>query len=52
MYIIVGLGNPDRKYDNTRHNTGYVTIDRIADRYGIDILERKFKSVSKRRGRT
>ena len=45
MYIIVGLGNPDRKYDNTRHNTGYVTIDRIADRYGIDILERKFKSV-------
>ncbi|MBP5746545.1 MAG: aminoacyl-tRNA hydrolase, partial [Lachnospiraceae bacterium] len=45
MYIIVGLGNPDRKYDNTRHNTGYVTIDRIADRYGIDIMERKFKSV-------
>ena len=45
MYIIVGLGNPDKKYDNTRHNTGYVVLDRIADRYGIDILERKFKSV-------
>lgn len=45
MYIIVGLGNPDKKYDNTRHNTGYVTLDTIADRYGIDIVERKFKSL-------
>ncbi len=45
MYIIVGLGNPERKYDNTRHNVGFITIDKIADKYGIDIVERKFKSV-------
>lgn len=45
MYIIVGLGNPEKKYDNTRHNVGFITIDKIADKYGIDIVERKFKSL-------
>ena len=45
MYIIVGLGNPERKYDNTRHNAGFIAIDRIADKYGIDILENRFKSL-------
>lgn len=45
MYIIVGLGNPERKYDNTRHNVGFITLDKIADKYNIDINERKFKAV-------
>ena len=45
MYIIVGLGNPERKYDNTRHNTGFIAIDKVADEYGIDILESKFKAL-------
>ena len=45
MYIIVGLGNPEKKYDNTRHNVGFITIDKIADKYGIDIMERKFKAM-------
>ena len=45
MYIIVGLGNPEKKYDNTRHNTGFVAIDRIADDYGIDIAESRFKAL-------
>ena len=29
-YIVVGLGNPDRKYENTRHNAGWLAIDSIA----------------------
>ena len=35
-YIVVGLGNPDRKYENTRHNAGWLAIDRIADKLGCD----------------
>lgn len=45
MYIIVGLGNPEKKYENTRHNVGFITIDKIADKYGIGMLEHKFKSI-------
>lgn len=35
MYIIAGLGNPGSKYDNTRHNAGFGSIDALADKYGI-----------------
>ena len=45
MFIIIGLGNPGRKYQNTRHNVGYLTVDAIADAYGIDILEKKHKAI-------
>ena len=45
MYIIVGLGNPEKKYENTRHNAGFIAVDRIADEYGIDIVEHKFKAL-------
>ena len=31
MKVIVGLGNPGKKYDNTRHNIGFEAIDYIAD---------------------
>lgn len=42
---MVGLGNPERKYENTRHNVGFITIDRIADKYGIGITENKLKAL-------
>ncbi|MCR4705944.1 MAG: aminoacyl-tRNA hydrolase [Lachnospiraceae bacterium] len=45
MFIIIGLGNPGREYQNTRHNVGYLTVDAIADAYGIDILEKKHKAL-------
>ena len=41
MYIIVGLGNPDGKYRNTRHNIGFDVIDVIADRNRIEVGERQ-----------
>ena len=45
MYIIAGLGNPGEKYDNTRHNAGFLTIDALADRYGIDVREKAHKAL-------
>ncbi len=43
-YLIVGLGNPDRKYENTRHNAGWLAIDYIADRLDCKVNRVKFKS--------
>ncbi|MEE3428030.1 MAG: aminoacyl-tRNA hydrolase [Ruminococcus sp.] len=43
-YIIVGLGNPERKYENTRHNSGFIMLDYIADKLGVKVNRVKFKS--------
>lgn len=45
MYIIVGLGNPGLKYNNTRHNIGFLVIDALAEKYNIDVLEKKHKAL-------
>ncbi len=44
MIIIAGLGNPDKKYDKTRHNAGFDAIDVLADKLGIKVKEKKFKA--------
>ena len=41
MFIIVGLGNPTKEYEGTRHNVGFAVIDAIADKYNIMVTERK-----------
>ncbi len=43
MFLIVGLGNPGRKYEHTRHNAGFDAVDAIAKKYRIDISTRKHK---------
>lgn len=43
-YIIVGLGNPDKKYELTRHNTGWLALDHIADKFDCKVNKIKFKS--------
>ncbi len=45
MYIIVGLGNPGKEYQNTRHNIGYDVIDRLAERENISVLEKKHRAI-------
>lgn len=44
-FMIVGLGNPGDKYDNTRHNAGFITIDAIAKEYGINMTKLKYKAL-------
>lgn len=45
MFVIVGLGNPGKKYENTRHNAGFIAIDALAAKYGISISEKKHKAL-------
>jgi len=45
MYLIVGLGNPEEEYSETRHNMGFCTIDKLAKQYNIEINKSKFKGL-------
>ena len=44
MKIIVGLGNPGTKYENTRHNAGFMAIDRLAKKWNLDWNQEKFNA--------
>ena len=45
MFIIVGLGNPDRQYAGTRHNIGFDTITKLSDLYGISLQKKEHKAL-------
>lgn len=45
MYIIVGLGNPTKEYQKTRHNVGFEVIDRLAKEYNIDMTVAKHRAI-------
>ena len=44
-YIVVGLGNPEKEYERTRHNAGFMAIDNIAGRLGVKTDRAKFKAL-------
>lgn len=45
MYLIIGLGNPEEEYSNTRHNMGFNTINKLAEQCKIEIIKKKFKGI-------
>ena len=44
-FIVAGLGNPGQEYENTRHNAGFVTIDRFAEKHNVQINRLKYKAL-------
>lgn len=45
MIVIAGLGNPGAKYSDTKHNIGFITVDLLAERHGINIKKIKHKAL-------
>lgn len=45
MFIIAGLGNPTKQYEGTRHNAGFEVIDRISEKYNIDVDVKKHRAL-------
>lgn len=45
MKLIVGLGNPGKEYEGTRHNCGFMVIDRLASKLNVDVNQNKFKGL-------
>ena len=45
MYLIVGLGNPEEEYANTRHNMGFQVINELSKEYGIQVNKNKFNGL-------
>lgn len=45
MFLIAGLGNPENRYDGTRHNIGFDVIDVLAERYHINMNEKKHRAI-------
>lgn len=45
MFIIAGLGNPGKRYENTKHNVGFITLDQLAEKHEIKINKIKHKAL-------
>ena len=46
MYIIAGLGNPGKKYEETRHNMGFMAVDFLAEKYDIKVNKIRFRALT------
>lgn len=46
MKMIVGLGNPGKEYEKTRHNIGFMAVDRLASIYGISVTKKECRALT------
>jgi PTH1 family peptidyl-tRNA hydrolase len=46
QWVVAGLGNPGEEYSRSRHNAGFMTVDRIAKAKGVELNRRRFKGVT------
>lgn len=46
MYLIAGLGNPDKQYEATRHNTGFMVIDKLAEKLGVSVCRMQMEGLT------
>jgi len=44
-FLVVGLGNPGRQYKNTRHNAGFLVVDRLSERLGVQFSRLQFRAL-------
>jgi PTH1 family peptidyl-tRNA hydrolase len=45
LYLVVGLGNPGKKYEKNRHNVGFMVVERLARSHGLPDFKEKFSAV-------
>ena len=45
IWLIAGLGNPEAKYDGTRHNAGFAALDALANKWNISVGKTKFQGL-------
>lgn len=46
MYLVVGLGNPEKKYFNTFHNMGFMCVDKLVDKLGVQFTKGECRAVT------
>ena len=44
--LVVGLGNPGKEYEGTRHNVGFIAVDAIADAFGATVTRLRFRALT------
>lgn len=45
MKVIIGLGNPEKEYEKTRHNAGFIMLDKLAEDFGVTLDKKGFKAL-------